>query len=240
MCAGFDHLLISGAIVQEPRPENYIMARRLLSDLGLMNSERLTVVIGNHEIYGGVHLAKDILTFPAQCRATDYDRRVREFREYFPEAFAGTITVSPGDPFPFAKIIGDTAIIGVNSIARYSIMRNFLASRGKISSDEMGKLKSLLKNPLVESRTKIVMMHHHSCKNSYVKGPGKSVSGDLWRWIEWRSLKLRGSSKLIKTLRDGRVCAVLHGHAHENVSYERAGMRFVNGEARWTIKQGPS
>jgi len=233
---GFDHLIITGDLVQEPTFRDFMLARKILTDFGLMNSNTLSLTIGNHEIFGGVHLAREIMGFPDKCRATDYDRRVADLRDYFPEAFENIITVEPSDIYPNAKIIDDYAIIALNSIARYSLVKNPLASRGYISPDSMTRLKALLRRPEVAGKHKIVIMHHHFCKRPFAV---RLEENSIWRWVEWRSLKLRRPKKLISLLKENDIMAVLHGHAHENARYERGGVSFVNAGGSIDNPSGP-
>jgi predicted phosphodiesterase len=222
---GFDHLVITGDIVQSPTPENYGLARKLLGEFDLLKSNRLSLVIGNHEIYGGVLLAKEIMTFPGRCRATDYDLRVREFRGFFPEAFECARTTSPADVFPYVKVVGDCAIIGINSIAPYATVGNPFASRGRVTPDDLAKVIELLARPEASGKNNIVIMHHQFCKQRLIERPREHA---LWRKIEWRSLKLQRLRRIVKVFRALGITIVFHGHIHENSIYFRDRICFAN------------
>ena len=86
---------------------------------GFINGDRLSIILGNHDIFGGVQKAEDIFTFPEKCNAVNYNKRVNNFLSYFPEAFSNCHYLSSKNYFPFAKKINNTLIIGLNSIARY-------------------------------------------------------------------------------------------------------------------------
>ena len=63
-----DHVVVTGDVTSGALPEDYAKARELLLEAGLFHPSRLTTVIGNHDIYGGLYTAEDILTFPGRCR----------------------------------------------------------------------------------------------------------------------------------------------------------------------------
>ncbi|NOX89034.1 MAG: metallophosphoesterase, partial [Calditrichaeota bacterium] len=212
---GAEHFILSGDIVDNPHPENFAAARRILDEFNLLHPDRLTVIIGNHEIYGGVHLVNEITEFPSRCLNTDFLQRVLQFKDYFGEAFENTIRADRQNPFPFLKFIDDIAIIGLNSIAPYSRWSNLFASRGKISSDGYSKLEYLL-SKTQKSRFRIVSMHHHvNSKMITAKRPLKN----WWERIEWQTLKFKRKRKLLRFLSANNVELLLHGHVHETAEY---------------------
>ncbi len=50
-----DHLVITGDISNRSQPMDYHVFRELLIKYGFYNRDRLTIVMGNHDIYGGIH-----------------------------------------------------------------------------------------------------------------------------------------------------------------------------------------
>ena len=60
----------------------------LFDQLDILDASRLTVVSGNHDIYGGPHLAEEVLSFPKRCQQCDYDELVGKFQEAFAPLFA--------------------------------------------------------------------------------------------------------------------------------------------------------
>jgi len=127
-----DHLVVTGDITSNADVHGCDLGRSLFAGVGLLDTTRLSVVIGNHDIYGGAHTAEDILMFPHRCRTTDYDAKVTEFREHYQETFERCIVASQPRVFPSAKLVGDALIVGLNSIARYSGIKNPLGANGKI------------------------------------------------------------------------------------------------------------
>jgi len=220
-----DHLVITGDISSGALPEDFAQARFLLSETGWLHPSRLSMVIGNHDIYGGVHTPEDILTFPGRCRTTSYDAKVREFAEAFPEAFEGTLRISPDDPFPFLKMVNDVALIGLNTVARYSGVRNPLGSNGWVDDSQVEALERLLGSPGATGRKKVVLMHHHLCK---LEATGPGTMSSVWGTIERQTMKLRGKKDILKLFRRHGVDLILHGHYHRTMEYWAKKVHCVN------------
>jgi 3',5'-cyclic AMP phosphodiesterase CpdA len=151
---------------------------------------------------------------------------VGEFREYFREAFGRSIVASQPRVFPFAKLVGGVLIVGLNSVARYSGVKNPLGSNGKIDSRQLRRLDEILSSPLFKNRQKVVLVHHHF---SRAKGPGSGTMHTIWNRIERQTMKLRGKKELLKMFWSQKVGIVLHGHDHRNAQYARSEVRFLNG-----------
>ena len=103
---GCDHLVITGDIVSTGDPDDYYLARTILTTFGLMDSKRLTIVPGNHDVFGGPHRAVDVLSFPRYIRTVDYHRRLALFEEAFAETFVGAKQLNSGNLFPFVERSG--------------------------------------------------------------------------------------------------------------------------------------
>jgi 3',5'-cyclic AMP phosphodiesterase CpdA len=222
---GVDHVVITGDIVANADPEDYRVARKILDSFGLLDPSRLSVVIGNHDIFGGVHVAEDLLTFPRRCRETDYGRTVDLFREYFREAFRNCFFVSPLSPFPYAKVVGDVLLIGANTVAPYSRFGNPLGSNGEIRGSQWSQLQRIVASDVFRNRRKVVLLHHHFSKQKHHQARG---SNSVWNVVEAQTMKLRGKEPIMRLFRDNGVDAVLHGHVHESMEYTRKGIRFMN------------
>jgi len=223
---GFDHLVITGDLTADAQKKDYQLARSVLSSHGLLSSDKLSVVIGNHDIFGGVHQAEDIFSFPKRCKKTDYNRKIEMFAEFFHESFEGTITGGGETPFPYGKIVGDVMLVGVNSIAEYSKTGNPIGSNGQVSPQELRRLRTLFASSPDAQRRKIVLIHHHFDK---LDGAMQGTMHSLWEAIERQTMRLRGKKELVRLFKDNKVEMVLHGHVHENYEYVRKRMRCVNG-----------
>jgi len=221
-----DHVVVTGDIAADADGREFEIARRLFRNAGLLDSSKLSVVIGNHDVFGGVHRAEDILTFPHRVRHTDVDRQVEGFRSAFKEAFDRCMFGAHGKAFPYAKVLGDVVLFGVNSVARHSGVKNPVGSNGEVGDGQFRRLAHLLDVPQLRDKTKIVLIHHHFNKLS---GDGEGALNSVWGAIERQTMKLYGKRRLFDLFRGHGVAVVLHGHVHVNTEYERKGLRFING-----------
>ena len=219
-----DHLIITGDLVENPDPYDFELLRKVLKQTGFLTSDRLSLVIGNHDIFGGVLTVQDLFNFTNRCEAIDYRLRVKEFYEYFAESFSGCSYISPGNIFPYAKVIDDVLITGLNSVAEYSKAKNLFASNGEISSSQLNELTYIF-NMFESCKTKLVLIHHHFQETKPLQ---ESRFGSVWQIIERQTMKLRTKRKLIELFNNFKVDLVLHGHYHKTSEYYRKGIRFLN------------
>jgi 3',5'-cyclic AMP phosphodiesterase CpdA len=221
----FDHMIISGDLTHNAGHEDFETLRELFRKLDLLHSERLTLVIGNHDIFGGPETAEDIFTFPEKCKSVDYDLKVKEFGDYYFEAFEDCIYKEKDNYFPFAKSLGDNLIIGMNSIAKYSKLKNPFASNGEVSLDEFNKLIGILNKHGNNYARRLLIIHHHFNKINFEKN---TTYKNFWDSIEKQTMKLRKKKRLFQLFRTHNIDIVLHGHLHESMEYFRKGTRFLN------------
>ncbi len=222
---GVDHVVITGDITADGTPEDYRVARSVLASAGLLASPRLTVAIGNHDVFGGVHTAEDVLSFPGRCARTDDKAKLKEFGAAFQETFQGTLMPAEKRIFPFAKIIGGVALIAVNTVAPYSRVKNPLGSNGSVDDRSFEMLRDILADPVIRTRRKIIALHHHFHK---MRETREGTVHSVWGAIERQTMKLRGKSRLLKLFAQHQVDLVLHGHIHRSAEYLRDGVRFLN------------
>ena len=225
---GFDHLVITGDISDNCDEKDFLILRNILSNFNLLDSKKVSITIGNHDIFGGVQTAIDIVNFPSRCLKTNYEEKVKTFVNHFKELFEGAIFPNPNKEFPYAKIIDDVSIIGINSIDTYSRIKNPFASNGKVYSEDFQTVKALLEFETIKDKRKIIAIHHHFYKNLI---EATSSQSHIWNRIEGYTLKLRGKKKLIKLFKENNIDVVLHGHSHEVKEYFRKGIRFINAGA---------
>lgn len=221
---GFDHLVITGDISDNSEEKNFLIFRKILKSFDLLDSRKTTVTIGNHDIFGGVQTALDVVNFPSKCLKTDYEKKVIEFVGHFKELFEGCFYPLKKKLFPFAKIVDDVAFIGLNTNDVYSRIKNPFASNGKVYKDQFGGIKQLLESGELMGKRKIILSHHHFYKNT----EEATSSSSMWNKIEGYTLKLRGKKKLFNLFKENNVELVLHGHSHEMREYQRKGIKFLN------------
>ncbi len=226
-----DHLIITGDITDNASLEDLEMFKVLLKKYGYINGKKLSIVIGNHDIFGGAQKAEDVFTFPEKCKLVDYNERVDEFTSCFRESFDNCFFLPQSGFFPYAKKIDDIIFIGLNSVAKYSNLSNTFGSNGEINAFQFGQTAELLKSLENKSERKIILIHHHFNK---LKNNSKSTFGSIWSGIEKQTMKLRNKRRLFKLFKESNINLVLHGHAHESREYSRKNIKFLNGGA--TVK----
>ncbi len=222
--AGCDHVIISGDIVSTADPDDFFLAREVFSNLGLLDSSRLTVVPGNHDIFGGPHRAMDVLSFPTYIRSVDYPKNLGLFHEAFAETFENVKPLIPGELYPFVKQAGPYSILGLNSIPPWSIFENPLGTNGVVDEPQIRALKAVEGTDEFAGTVPVVAVHHHF--NDLID---TSTESGLWQKIESKTMRLKKRRKLLRIFETLGVKYVFHGHIHRNELYERNGIQLANG-----------
>lgn len=222
---GADHLVITGDIASNARPEDFELARSLLSSYGFLDSRRTTIIPGNHDIFGGVHTPEDILAFPSRCRKTDVPASLAVFAEWFGELFNGCYFSGEGVSYPFVKVVGPVTLLGMNSVASYSVLRNPIGSNGMIPRADIERATILLSRHALPEGPRIALIHHHF-HNANASNAGGL--GRLWANLEQQTMKLWEKNRLFKFFARENIDIVLHGHVHVNLAYVRNNIRFAS------------
>ncbi len=224
---GIDHLVVTGDIAADADPKALRVARNLFESYGFLSPERLSVIVGNHDIFGGFNAPDEILGFPSKCRRTHYLQRMRDFHQCFAGSFAGCLRTNDEDPFPFVKDLGVAVVIGMNSIAPYSSVINPVGSNGMVEERDLKLIRKHLDTKLYKHKQKIVLIHHHFNKMISAGGGVLNVLSSLER----QTMKLWRKKAILEFLGDIGAGLVLHGHDHVNLEYSRKGIKFLNGGA---------
>jgi 3',5'-cyclic AMP phosphodiesterase CpdA len=225
---GTDHIVISGDLTSNADHRDLRTTRRLFEMLGIMSPSKLTIVPGNHDIYGGPQLADDVLIFPERCRTCNTQEQLAVFQENFAELFADSITIG-GLPYPFLKRVKHVAFMGVNSIAEHSLTGNPVGSNGEITKSERAIMTQLGNyHAWQTAQFRIVIMHHHLIRRKHLGRTGAPEARGLAAMIEHRTLKLHGKHRVLRVLDSIGADLVLHGHVHFTGQYERNGLACLN------------
>lgn len=223
-----DHLIITGDLTDNADESDWLLLRNQLNKRKLLNSKSLTVLPGNHDIFGGPQRAEDIFDFPSRCKKIDYYEKLRSFNNYFEETFEDCLYVSQNYNYPFLKELNDEVLIlGMNSILEYSLTKNPFASNGEIKLNQFFEIEQVLKKFSSDGHIKIAALHHHFNK---IKNTKRSIAG-LWQNIEKQTMKLRKKKRLFSLFNKYKIDLIIHGHIHYNEYYERKGLNFINGGA---------
>lgn len=222
-----DHLVITGDLTDNADESDLKIIRKLLIKNNFLDGRKCSIIPGNHDIYGGPQKAEDLFTYPDRCRKTDYHQTVSLFNNSLIELFDDCVYRSVINFYPYAKLIGDTLIVGVNSNAEYSRFSNPFASNGEISLSQFNEITEILTKYRNSVNKVIILIHHHFHK---LKSRSSSIAG-LWQNIEKQTMKLRNKKRLFNLFNQFKVDMVLHGHIHRSDDYSRKGIRFLNGGA---------
>jgi 3',5'-cyclic AMP phosphodiesterase CpdA len=230
----FDHIVITGDIAGHGEERDFRSVRRILKYFGLLEYEKLTVTIGNHDIFGGVHRAEDLLSFGKHCRSVDYAGKLnifeRTFRETFPKKAYESERV-----FPFVKIISPVVFVGINSVRPFHPVLNPFGSNGHVSDRQLQATERILSHPSIDGLTKIALIHHHFDK---YQPCSLSLADKLYHVFESHTLKLHGKRKVQGLFKRFKVDAVLHGHTHIEDIYSDSGIIY-SSTALNSIKSKP-
>jgi 3',5'-cyclic AMP phosphodiesterase CpdA len=124
-----DHVLITGDLTTTALPAEFQAARSALAEL-LVESDRVTVIPGNHDRY------------------TTGAVRYRAFEEWF-GAFA------PPGSYPWLRWLdGGTAVLGLDPT------RAHVTASGRMPDDQLERAKGLLADPAARPRRLIVACHY--------------------------------------------------------------------------------
>jgi predicted phosphodiesterase len=232
-----DHIVITGDLTSNADTRDLRTIRRLFESLGIMKSTKLTIIVGNHDIYGGPHLADEVMSFPERCRTCDYDEKLSIFQDTFAELFSDTITMNPSG-YPFLKRLrkndrASVCLMGFNSVARHSLIKNPVGSNGHIPKEAQAEALELAGHHAWKTApARIVLVHHHLFRNRDIAhleiADGISSRGLASR-IEQRTLKLHGKRHIFKLFEKIGVDIILHGHVHFTGEYARHGINCLNG-----------
>lgn len=134
---GFDHLAVTGDLVNLGLPDEYGLARRFLESLG--SPDRVSMVPGNHDAYvrGTALLHLDM------------------WKEYIAGDEPAQSAIA-GAAFPYLRRRGELAIIGLSTAIPTA---PFLAT-GKLGKAQLLALEHLLKITREEKRFRVVLIHH--------------------------------------------------------------------------------
>ena len=221
---GCDHLIITGDLVSTADEDDYLLAREILGSMGLLDSRKLTVVPGNHDIFGGPHRATDVLSFPQHIRSVDYERHLDQFQRVFRETFDNAVPFGRVSLFPFAKRVGPYSVIGLNSVPPWSLSKNPLGTNGMLNQEHLDGLAHMREDGILKGTIPIVALHHHF--NDYKPESGPPT---WWTKIEANTMRMRERKKALRLFTTLGVRYVLHGHIHRNELYQRNETTLLNG-----------
>jgi len=170
-----DHVAITGDLVNIGLPQELAAATGWLERLG--PAQRVSVVPGNHDIYA--RAGRD----PGTQRWARYMASDAEGRAYAPA----------GAQFPFVRILGRVALVGVNS----AVPTPPLIAWGRVGRDQLERLERMLHRLGRDGLFRLVLIHHPP-----LPGQAHATRG------------LRDAAQLEAALARCGAELVIHGHNH--------------------------
>lgn len=140
--AKVDHVVITGDLTNLALEQEFVAVRDLLEqDLGL-RPEQISAVPGNHDLY---------------TRGAMRDRRFTSyFHDYVQSDLPELCAEIPLGRFPFVKLRGPCAIIGLSS----AVPRLPLVASGHLGAAQLDAFSRILEHPEVKKRMPIILLHH--------------------------------------------------------------------------------
>ncbi|NTW49337.1 MAG: hypothetical protein HGB19_06355 [Chlorobiales bacterium] len=222
---GYDHLIVTGDLVDVANEDDMRLIRQLFERLGVFDWQKLTVIPGNHDIFGKYELnAERVFVNAMNAAGNKSIEKLRVFSEIFRDV------MTPNDQahyyFPFIKVIdgpgGGIAIIAFNSVLELSLTENPIGSRGYIRREELNAVE----NPLVMDFLKdkfVITISHHGYRVFEPENPAEQAF--VW------SMELINNQEYLQTMKRINTRIALHGHFHRADSYHVDGIHIVNGGA---------
>ena len=194
-----DHIAVTGDLVNIALPDEIRTAGAWLSALG--TPDRVSVVPGNHDAYVPGALRQATAAWGAfmrsddgVCTYVDDDRGDPTAGEDGkPPAMRGR-RVSAAVPFPFLRVRGEVAIVGVSS----AIATAPFSARGAFRQPQAARLADMLRAAGARGLFRVVLVHHP---------PIDALTGPHKRMI--------GSRRFLDVIDAAGAELILHGHTHE-------------------------
>lgn len=172
---GCDHLVVTGDLSNVGLAGEWHAALAWLQTTGA-GPESVTVIPGNHDLY-----SRDIVASGA------FERTFGSFQE--------AQLRPPGARYPFVRLRGRVALVGVNSCEPTPTLQSW----GRVGEAQLRALGALLVSPEVHGCTRVVLIHHPPI---------------VYRGGERRNLRDRG--RFLEVISRAGAELVLHGHDHRD------------------------
>jgi Icc protein len=214
-----DHILLTGDIVDYANPEEFRLVKNTLELFGYYHKDKLSVIPGNHDIYGGPSDKVPSYLYIQNSKKLNFKKTVTKFVNQFSE-------IQESKNFPYLKNLGDNiSVIGLNSIYEWDLHKNATGTNGYVHKNEIKKLERILNENESENKIKIILIHHHFNEPMFRKS---HIEQRLWLESEEYKMKLYNKRELSNIFEKYGVKFVLHGHTHISESYKINDVTYVN------------
>lgn len=213
-----DHILLTGDIVDYGTAEEFDLVKNTFDKYGYYDKDKLTIIPGNHDIYGGPSDKMPGYMFIQYCRKLNFSKTVNNLAKRFSD-------ITGSKEFPYLKIINNFAVIGINSIYEWNLHENSNGTNGYLKNSILKKLVNIFKSEELKDKIKIVMIHHHFNEPMFRKN---FIEQRMWLEAEEDRMKFYNKQELMRIFTKYKVNFVLHGHTHISESYNINGVTYVN------------
>ncbi len=190
-----DHIAVTGDLANIGLPREHAGALAWLEVVG--SPERVSVVPGNHDIYSRI----------------GGDTGTRRWHRYM-ESTAEGRRFADGSDFPFVRVLGKVALVGVNS----ALPTPVLLAYGRVGTQQLSRLEGILARLEGAGLFRLVLVHHPP-----LTGQASAARG------------LRDAPALEGVLSRAGAELVIHGHNHRNMFAWHA-----HGAGRMAVVGAPS
>ncbi len=223
--SGHDHLVMTGDIVDVANYDDLYLLRDIFQRNGVLHWERVTIIPGNHDIFGKYEFSSNGVGSTAsralQSTGFNFTKKLHEFCDIFRE----TITDEPEITmyFPFVKVLNGgkngVALLSFSSVLEWSVRRNPVGSRGYIHAEQRHAALQKEVMDVLNGRFTIALLHH-----AYRIFEPKNAADAAFIW----SMELIERESFLKTMKKLNVKLALHGHYHKAETYTIDGLEFMN------------
>lgn len=204
-----DHIVVTGDLVNLGLPQELTAAQQWLTGLG--PARCVTTIPGNHDIYTGMRKDQGVARWTANMCSNGPGAtlianaiagaamRTGAYPATMAQPHAAPIEAHPHvtqyPAFPFCRVIGPLALIGLNSAVPTP---PFIAS-GLLGPHQLDLLANILDEARAQGLARIILIHHPPLTGQAPRRHG-----------------LRDAADLEKVLKNHGAELVLHGHNHRD------------------------
>lgn len=224
--AGVEHLIITGDLTQKGEEAEFQLFLEILKRHNFDSSERLTVIPGNHDLFGfffrNFQMPKNFYGSLRKIPQTalqvhkyskkNYEDDLRSFNSIFNGVLDTVIKLNSEEigGFPFIKVLSEqVALVALESNGLLpQLNKNAICSNGYINPVSADKIMA---HEILKNKIKIVLMHHHLV-------PESEVTKRNGKWFS-ETMKLVNRQEISEIFKKHDVDLVLHGHYHYQEEY---------------------
>jgi 3',5'-cyclic AMP phosphodiesterase CpdA len=173
-----DHIAVTGDLANIGLPQEHIEGLAWLESLGPPG--RVTAIPGNHDNYSRI----------------GRDPGTRRWADYMRSDARGSVYAGDGTGRPFVRVLGDVALIGVDS----TLPTPPLLAWGLVGVTQLARLEGILQSLRSDGLFRLVLIHHPPLPGQADRARALRDAGDLEAVLE------RAGAEL-----------VIHGHNHRNM-----------------------